>query len=48
MASAATALQALPDVMVEAPGGLSQVFHRLVVAALIGSFSGHVDLLLER
>jgi hypothetical protein len=42
VAVAAAALQALADVMVEAPGGFSKTVRRLLVVAVVGSFSGHV------
>jgi hypothetical protein len=45
---APTALDVLADVMVESAGGFAQVFHRLLVAAVSGSFSCHVVSLLKR
>jgi hypothetical protein len=42
MAFAAAALDAVTDVMVEAPGCFSKPFRRLFVAGVVGSFSGHM------
>jgi ABC-type sulfate transport system permease component len=42
VAVAAAALQALADVMVEAPGGFPKTVRGLLMAAVVGSFSGHM------